>query len=201
MKSIKTIISTLCATAVVLAFTQCNQPAQQASVVTQVVCDSTPALKIAYVDIDTLLTSYDLWIELNEEMIRKEENVRATLNEKAKSLQADYEDFERKLNNNAFVTRERAEAEQNRILKKREELEALQERLTNELAIENNKNSLLFRDSINAYIRDYNKEHGYNIILSRIGDNILYIDYAMNITQDIIDGLNARHEKYKEKKK
>lgn len=201
MKSIKTIISTLCATAVVLAFTQCNQPAQQASVVTQVVCDSTPALKIAYVDIDTLLTNYDLWIELNEEMIRKEENVRATLNEKAKSLQADYEDFERKLNNNAFVTRERAEAEQNRILKKREELEALQERLTNELAIENNKNSLLFRDSINAYIRDYNKEHGYNIILSRIGDNILYIDYAMNITQDIIDGLNARHEKYKEKKK
>ena len=201
MKSIKTIISTFCATAVVLAFTQCNQPAQQASVVTQVVCDSAPVLKVAYVDIDTLLTSYDLWIELNEEMIRKEENVRATLNEKAKSLQADYEDFERKLNNNAFVTRERAEAEQNRILKKREELEALQERLTNELAIENNKNSLLFRDSINAYIRDYNKEHGYNIILSRIGDNILYIDYAMNITQDVIDGLNARHEKYKEKKK
>lgn len=199
MKSIKTIISTFCATAVVLAFTQCNQPAQQASVVTQVVCDSTPALKIAYVDIDTLLTNYDLWIELNEEMIRKEENVRATLNEKAKSLQADYEDFERKLNNNAFATRERAEAEQNRILKKREDLESLQERLTNELAIENNKNSLLFRDSINAYVQDYNKIHGYNIILSRIGDNILYIDNAMNITQDIIKGLNERHAKSKKK--
>ena len=201
MKSIKTFSIALCAAATMLTFTQCNNAPQQAPVVTQVVCDSTPQLKIAYVDIDTLLTSYNLWIELNEEMIRKEENVRATLNEKAKSLQADYEDFERKLNNNAFVTRERAEAEQNRILKKREELEALQERLTNELAIENNKNSLLFRDSINAYIRDYNKEHGYNIILSRIGDNILYIDYAMNITQDVIDGLNARHEKYKEKKK
>ena len=199
MKGIKNILCTLCATATVLTFTQCVQQPQQAPAVTQVVCDSTPALKIAYVDIDTLLTNYDLWIELNEEMIRKEENVRATLNEKAKSLQSDYEDFERKLNNNAFITRERAEAEQNRILKKREELEALQERLTNELAIENEKNSLLFRDSINAYIRDYNKEHGYNIILSRIGDNILYIDYAMNITQEIIDGLNARHAKNKKK--
>ena len=201
MKSIKNIICTLCATVAVLTFTQCNQAPQQAPVITQIVCDSTPALKIAYVDIDTLLTSYNLWIELNEEMIRKEENVRATLNEKAKSLQTDYEEFERKLNNNAFVTRERAEAEQNRILKKREELEALSERLTNELAIENEKNSLLFRDSINAYIRDYNKEHGYNVILSRIVDNILYIDYTMNITQDIIDGLNARHEKNKNKKK
>ena len=201
MKSFKNIICALCATATVLTFTQCTQAPQQAPVVTTTVCDGAPSLKMAYVDIDTLLTSYKLWIELNEEMIRKEENVRATLNEKAKSLQADYEDFERKLNNNAFVTRERAEAEQNRILKKREDLELLQERLTNELAIENNKNSLLFRDSINAYIRDYNKTHGYNVILSRIGDNILYIDYSMNITQEIIDGLNARHEKYKNKRK
>lgn len=201
MKSFKNIICALGVTVAALTFTQCMQAPQQAPVVVSTTCDSTPSLKIAYVDIDTLLTSYNLWIELNEEMIRKEENVRATLNEKAKNLQTDYEDFERKLNNNAFVTRERAEAEQNRILKKREELEQLQERLTTELAIENEKNSLLFRDSINAYIRDYNKTHGYNIILSRIGDNILYIDYAMNITQDIIDGLNARHEKYKNKKK
>lgn len=196
MKSIKT-IGALCATAIVLTFTQCNNASQQASVAVPVVCDTMPSLKIAYVDIDTLLTNYKLWIELNEEMIGKEENVRATLNEKATSLQADFEEFERKLNNNAFVTRERAEAEQNRIIKKREELEALQERLTNELAIENSKNSLLFRDSINAFINDYNKIHKYNIILSRIGDNILYIDNAMNITQEIIDGLNARYEAYK----
>lgn len=199
MKSIRNIFRTLCATFAVIALTQCTQAPQQAPVVVTTPCDSAPTLKIAYVDIDTLLTSYNLWIELNEEMIRKEENVRATLNEKAKSLQDDYDDFERKLNNNAFVTRERAEAEQNRILKKREDLEALSERLTNELAIENEKNSLLFRDSINAFIRDYNKVHKYNIILSRIGDNILYIDYAMNITQEIIDGLNARHEMNKKK--
>lgn len=194
MKSIKTIIGTLCATAIMLTFAQCNNAPQQSPVVQQVVCDSTPSLKIAYVDIDTLLTNYKLWIELNEEMIRKEENVRATLNEKAKNLQADFEEFERKLNNNAFVTRERAESEQNRILKKRQDLEDLQERLSNDLAIENNKNNILFRDSINAYIQDYNKKKGYNVILSRIGDNILYIDYEMNITQEIIEGLNARYD-------
>ncbi len=183
-----------------LTFTQCNQAPQQPVVIPEpVVCDSTPALKIAYVDIDTLLTNYKLWIQLNEEMIRKEENVRATLNEKGKKLQAEYAEFERKLNNNAFVTRERAESEQARILKQSEELEQLQERLGNELAVENNKNNALFRDSINAYIRDYNKVMGYNIILSRLGDNILYIDSDMNITQEIIDGLNARYDAYYKK--
>lgn len=190
----KTITTVLCASAFVLTFTQCANAPQQAPVVTPVVCDTTPTLKIAYVDIDTLLTNYKLWIELNEEMIRKEENIRTTLNEKAKDLQADFEEFERKLNNNGFVTRERAESEQNRILKKRQDLEQLQERLSNELAIENNKNNVLFRDSINAFINDYNKVKGYNVILSRIGDNILYIDSDMNITQEIIDGLNARYE-------
>ena len=195
MKTLKTIATALCASAFMLTFTQCNQVSQQAPAATQTVCcDTTPTIKIAYVDIDTLLVNYKLWIELNEEMIRKEENIRATLNEKAKSLQADYEEFERKLNNNAFATRERAESEQNRILKKSKELEELQERLGNELAIESNKNNILFRDSINAYINAYNKEKGYNVILSRIGDNILYIDSEMNITYDIIEGLNARYE-------
>lgn len=200
MKSIKTFCIALCAAATMLTFTQCANAPQQAPVVTQVVCDSTPQIKIAYVDIDTLLTSYNLWIELNEEMIRKEENIRATLNEKAQDLQNEYEEFDRKLKNNAFVTRERAESEQNRILKKSQDLEKLQERLSNELAIESNKNNILFRDSINAFIKEYNKEKGYNVILSRIGDNILYIDYEMNITQEIIDGLNARYTSTKGKK-
>ncbi len=191
----KTIVTALCASVFMLTFTQCNNSPQQAvPAAVPIVCDTTPALRIAYVDIDTLLTNYKLWIQLNEEMIRKEENIRATLNEKAKKLQADYEEFERKLNNNAFATRERAESEQSRILKQREDLERLQERLGNELAIENNKNNVLFRDSINAFINAYNKVKGYNVILSRLGDNILYIDSDMNITQEIIDGLNARYD-------
>lgn len=201
MKTFKTIAIALCVSAFMLTFTQCNNAPQQPTIITQVIRDSVPSLKIAYVDIDTLLTNYKLWVDLNEDMIRKEENIRATLNEKMINLQADYEEFERKLNNNAFATRERAESEQNRILKKRQELEELQERLSNELAIENNKNNVLFRDSINAFVQEYNKEKGYNIILSRLGDNILYIDYAMNITQEIIDGLNARYDANKKKKK
>lgn len=199
MKTFRTIVTTLCATATMFTFTQCNN-APQATPETSspIVCDTTPALKIAYVDIDTLLINYDLWNDLNEEMIRKEENVRTTLNEKAKDLENDFAEFERKLNNNGFVTRERAESEQSRILKKRQDLEELQERLSNELTVENNKNNILFRDSINAYIKEYNKAKGYNIILSRLGDNILYIDGGMNITKEVIDGLNAR---YKTRKK
>ena len=195
MKNIRFTAAACCAAAM-LAFTQCK-PAPQPTVITQYMCDSVPALKIAYVDIDTLLINYNLWVDLNNEMLRKEENVRLTLSEKAQALQEELEEFERKLGNNAFATRERAESEQSRLLQKRQDLEELQERLSTELMAENNRNNLLFRDSINSFISEYNKLHGYNIILSRIGDNILYIDGGMNITQQIIDGLNARYKKSK----
>ena len=41
-------------------------------------------MKIAYVEIDSLLTKYRYWNDLNEMMIQKEENIRTTLNEKSK---------------------------------------------------------------------------------------------------------------------
>lgn len=150
-------------------------------------------LKIAYVDIDTLLTQYDFCITLNKEMLRKEEDMKVELNKKAQDLQKDYEDFQNKLQNNIYATRERAEEEQNRILKKKDELDKLQERMGNELAAENQKNSLLFRDSINSFLRDYNKDKKYDLIISRVGDNLLLANESMNITKEIVDGLNDRY--------
>ena len=63
-------------------------------------------MKIAYVEIDSLVTKYNFWNDLNEVMIQKEENIRTTLNEKAKKLDADAKEFQRKLENNGFATRE-----------------------------------------------------------------------------------------------
>lgn len=151
-------------------------------------------LKIAYVEIDTLLTKYNYWNDLNEMMMKKEENIRATLNEKGRELESEAKEFQRKLENNAFATRERAEQENARLVKKQQDLQELQNRLTNELAAENQKNSLQLRDSINSFLKIYNKEKGYSLILSNTGfDNLLYADPAYNITNEIVEGLNKRY--------
>ena len=48
--------------------------------------------------------------------------------------------------------------------------------------------------SINAFLKEYNKTHGYSLIFSNTGfDNLLYADSAFNITKEIVDGLNARY--------
>ena len=151
-------------------------------------------MKIAYVEIDSLLTKYNFWKDLNEQMIKKEENIRTTLNEKGKKLEAEAREFERKIQNNGFASRERAEQEQARLVKQQQELQELQQRLTNELAAENQKNSLAFRDSINSFLKEYNKSKGYDLIISNTAfDNLLYGNPAYNITDEIAEGLNARY--------
>jgi outer membrane protein len=81
-----------------------------------------------------------------------------------------------------------------RISQKQRDLQQLQEKLSNELQAENQKNSLQLRDSINSFLKIYNKDKGYSLIISNTGfDNLLYADPAFNITNEIVEGLNARY--------
>ena len=194
MKKRNFIVSGLSALAIMVAFTQCdgNKAANTPS------DNSTPAgsvsdLKIAFVEIDSLLNNYNLCKDLNEAMIKKQENVEVTLKDKMKSLDNEMRDFERKYQNHV-ITPERAQQEQNRLIKKRQDLEALHQRLMGELQQESDKNNIQLRDSINAYLKEYNKTKGYNLIINNAGfNNLLYADPALNITQEVIDGLNKRY--------
>ncbi len=191
----KYILNGLMALALVLMFTQCADNKSNGSTNNAPAAVSGPAnMKIAYVEIDSLLTKYRFWNDLNEIMIKKEENIRTTLNEKAKDLDSEMREFQRKLENNGFASRERAEQENLRISQKQRDLQQLQEKLSNELQAENQKNSLQLRDSINSFLKIYNKDKGYSLIISNTGfDNLLYADPAFNITNEIVEGLNARY--------
>lgn len=191
----KYILNGLMALALVLMFTQCADNKSNGNTNNAPAAVSGPAnMKIAYVEIDSLLTKYRFWNDLNEMMIKKEENIRTTLNEKAKDLDSEMREFQRKLENNGFASRERAEQENLRISQKQRDLQQLQEKLSNELQAENQKNSLQLRDSINSFLKIYNKDKGYSLIISNTGfDNLLYADPAFNITNEIVEGLNARY--------
>ena len=142
MKRTNFILNGFLALAIVLVFAQCsdkNNNAATSSAGPAAGVAGSSNMKIAYVEIDSLLTKYNFWNDLNEVMIQKEENIRTTLNEKAKKLDADAKEFQRKLENNGFATRERAEQEQMRLMKQQQELQALQQKLSDELASENQK--------------------------------------------------------------
>lgn len=195
MKGMKNVVKGFAALLIATSFAQCQQkPAQNSVSATTNEVKSGSTMKIAYVEIDTLLTKYYFWNDLNEMMLKKEENIRATLNQRGRQLEKEAQEFQRKLQNNAFLSRERAEQENARLVKKQKELQDLQKRLTSELATENQRNSIQLRDSINSFLKEYNKGKGYDLIISNTGfDNLLYANESFNITNEIVKGLNARY--------
>ena len=196
MKTKNFIFKGILALAVALSFSQCannqNSAAPAPAANSEEVANAN--LRIAFVEIDSLLTKYNFCKDLNELMLQKEETIRTTLNEKAKKLEADAREWERKVQNNGFASQERAQQEQQRILKQQQDLQALQQKLSDELAAENQKNNLELRDSISSFLKQYNKEKNFDLILSNSGlDNLLYAKKALNITDEVVNGLNSRY--------
>jgi len=152
-------------------------------------------LPIAYINIDSLLLHYKFAKEANESLIKKQEDSRLTINTKARQLQTEMGEFQHKLENNAFLSRERAEQEQARLQKKQQDLQVLDGDLSKQLVLVQQKMSEQLRDTINKFMKDYNKDHKYQLIISNTSsDNILYADKSYDITAEVTKLLNERFE-------
>jgi len=156
--------------------------------------DSSFVLPVAYVNVDSLLTNYNFAKDLNEALMRKEESSRATLNQKEAQLNSAAQEFQRKLQNNAFLSQERAEQEQQRILKMQQEYQQIAQKLSQEFAIEQQKLNIQLADTIKTNLVEFNKDKNYEIIFSNTAsDNILYADKKYDITQEVIRFLNNKY--------
>ena len=151
-------------------------------------------LKIAFVEVDSLMTQYDFAKDYSVTLQKKSNNARNTLTQKGNALQAAVNNFQQKLNNNGFQSREQAASVQNAIQRQQNDLQELQARLENELATETAKFNEALRDSLQNFLKDYNADKHFDLILSKAGDNILLVSSKLDITQDVINGLNKRYK-------
>jgi outer membrane protein len=155
-------------------------------------------LPIAYINIDSLLLNYQFAKEANVSLVKKQENSRSIVSTKAGLLQKEMAEFQKKLENNAFLSRERAEQEQVRLQKKQQELQQLDAKLSQQLGQEQQKMSEELRDTINKFMKEYNKNSKYEMIISNTSsDNILYAAKGYNITKEISKLLNERYSRKK----
>lgn len=151
-------------------------------------------MRIAYVEVDSLMTQFEFAKEKTKELEKKSNNARNTLTQKGNQLQAAANNFQQKLQNNGFTSREQAEGVQAALQRQQNDLAALQARLENELAQETQKFNIALRDSLNHFLEVYNKDKKYDMILAKSGDNILMASRQYDITQEVINGLNKRYK-------
>ena len=180
----------------VLALASCNNATPKMDEQPAAAADNSQAggLKIAYVEVDSLMTQYEFCKEFTLILEKKSTNARNTLNAKGQALQSAMANFQQKLQNNGFTSREQAESQQAAIQRQQQGLQELQARLENELAQETQKYNAGLRDSLSHFLDAYNKDKKYDLILTKQGDNILYAAKRFDITADVINGLNKRYK-------
>ena len=87
------------------------------------------------------------------------------------------------------------EAAQNQIQNEQLQLQQTAEKLNAEFNIEQERINQEARDSIQAFLKDYNKTRKYDFVMVKAGDNLLIANPKYDITADVVKGLNKRYKK------
>jgi len=141
-------------------------------------------------------TSQEAWEKLNEAFLKKQEDRRTELNIKAKAIDQEGTEFQRKLQNNGFISEARAIEARDQLLVKQENFRRLQQEMMDKASREQSELNKQLFDEITNFLKEYNKEKGFSIVLStQLGGNVLYAEDGFDITKEIVDRLNANYKK------
>jgi len=196
----KTIFSTMAVAAfAAFAMTSCNNQPQQNDTKGGAAGAQKGEAKIAYVEVDSIMTQYTYWKEVTKLMEQKERNIQSTLAAKQKNLQQAAQNFQQGIQSNKY-TQEQAQGIQANLQKQAQDADALQQRLGNEYQQEIAKYNKALTDSIHHFLEAFNKDKKYAMILAKQGDNILYADKSLDITDEVVKGMNKAYKGMKNEK-
>jgi outer membrane protein len=150
---------------------------------------------IAYVNTDSLLEHYNYFKTNRDRLESKQKQMEQDLTNAGNALQSEYEGIQRRLN--SMSAAEAKQAEEN-LQRKQESLLQRRDALGEQMNEEMKKMDDELYQKIQSYLREYNKEHKYAYILgfTRTG-GILFADTKLDITKDVLDGMNKAYDKEK----
>lgn len=154
-------------------------------------------LRVAYVNSDTLLAKYDYAKDLEQGLLDYKNSQENSYRNQMAQFQKDYNDF---LQNGDKLSLSQQQAKENELKQRAERLSTLEAELTMKIQSKQIDENTKLLNAIFGFIKEYNESHQqYDIILrSTFNDSpTLYVNEAMDITQEIIDGLNEEYKKVK----
>lgn len=160
----------------------------------RVVGDSfTPTTNIRYYDMDSVMANYELVKTYNETNLRATRELENAMQSRQSELQRLAANIQQKVQSNGYLSEASYNADMQDLNRKQQQAESylsgLQARAQNEAI----RQQAEFLDSINNFLVDYNSDKHYDAILLYSPGQ--YFNPAMDITKEVVAGLNARYKK------
>ena len=197
------IIATLGAAALLCTtFTSCENGSAPAA---KAASDYTAvAGSIVYFDLDRVLQEYDMANDLRSVAETKINSINQEVNRRGSKLEKDIKAFQDKINK-GLMTQSVAEIQGKKLQDQQNNFQQYAAQKQQEIAEEQQVMMNQIADAIKTFIDGYNAEKGYAMILTTQGDilpaPVVAADSSLDITDDILEGLNAAYVKSKAENK
>ena len=155
---------------------------------------------IVYVNLDRILMEYDMANDLRSVVETKVQNIQAEVNRRAKKLENEVIDFQNKIDK-GLLTRTNAEVQSQKLQQQELEFNNYAAQKDQEIQEEQVVMMNQLGDAIQTFLNKYNEEKQYAMILTNSGGSpVITADAALDITDDVLAGLNEEYIKSKNNK-
>jgi outer membrane protein len=157
-----------------------------------------PAQGIAYINIDTVIFKFDMFLDRRNDLMTKQKSAEAELNSKGSQYEKGAKDYQDKVNK-GLVTRATAAQIEQSLVQQQQELVSLRDKLQSNLVEEEQVMNRQILEYITKFLEENRADYNYQFILGKsFGSVVLYGDNSQDITQKVLDAIN---KKYKAEKK
>ena len=146
---------------------------------------------IRYINLDTVFANYTLAQEISKEGQKLMLDYQNLERQKQSELQRLGNSIEQKRNANGYLSQESFDADVNNFNKKQNEAANLLGARQNSISTQMAERQKVLQDSLESFMRDLNATRHYDAVLLR--ESGVYFNPALDITQEVIAGLNARY--------
>ena len=203
MKNLSLIISIVAlAAATVFGVLYLTDGSKKSDVATEEVSSEAAASKgdIVYIDLDRILMEYDMANDLRSVVETKVQNIEAEVNRRGKKLENDVMDFQNKIDK-GLMTRSVAEVQGQKLQQQEAEFNNYAAQKQQEINEEQVVMMNQLGDAIQTFINKYNEEKQYAMILTNSGGApVITADASLDITEEVLAGLNEEYIKTKNQK-
>lgn len=155
-------------------------------------------ITFAFINTDTIYSQYDFAKDVQAELAAFEKQLQEQYKGRMAAFEKEYNDYLKKGTSGQLSLDEQKKTEE-KLGRKQQELSTLDAELSQQLMAEKEKRNVEVHDTIVSFIHRFNKTKNYTFIFERsYGGTLLYADPSLEITDEIMKGLNEEYVKFKE---
>jgi len=148
---------------------------------------------LAYVDMDTLVYKYDMYLDLAAEFEVKAAKAEADLSSKQRSLENAIADYEEKATK-GLMTQVQMRTTEESLTQRQQAFMQQREQVLTQLTDEERVMLNQIHHSIVDFLKEYNSDYRYQMILSTsAGSPVLNASPELDITREVLAGINKKY--------